>query len=162
VRTRAALIVALAIVTLSSGPAPTAWATHGIRQPPEVVYRVRRPSLRIKLVIQGHWIVYRSISAMVICERPPGRGRWRGWVGINTGERIRIERHGQFYFKLLGQMGASSDDLLSGRVEGNQVQGTFSEWTKSPGGSEEGDQLECGTGSPKGRAMHFTARRVSE
>ncbi len=124
-------------------------------------YLSRRPVLKVTLTVYRHHVYRASVSAEGVCsngEQANGLG-----YGIVGGHGLPIRGRAYRFGKTI--VGTTNRMVFRGRVEGNRVVGVFSrmyrEESPQPGGKEEVPGPQCGTGSsPRGRYLHFVARRV--
>ncbi len=127
-------------------------------------YEMRRSrQLHVKMVVRHHRLIYIQVQAVFRCA---GGGTQFG-LGITIHEKGGIQksgRYGRFYYhQQAEEEGEGLGELtLRGRIKGNKAIGTFRDWEEPEYEEPEsgGFGPRCGTAEPKGRVMHFTARRT--
>jgi hypothetical protein len=147
----------LAVILLLAAATPTMLAAFPSSAAAEAtVYRADRPGFHLKVRIAGN--VVRAYSVRVLTKCADGRteisdeGLYGSGVAIpiRPGGFFRLREHSPFDYAFFD---------LRGRRSGGSITGEYRSWSQSVS-EDEGFGPRCGTLTPRGRYVHFVARRV--
>jgi len=120
---------------------------------------MKRPTLAVKFIVRGHRFVYVKVDSIEKCEDGE---EWFGGLTYSKGGP-HIGPDGRFAEREeASEFEAPRKGLLSGRINGDLITGIYLSSYDEEGHQGRVEELleSCGSGEPKGRVMHFTARRV--